>query len=95
MYTVMYPMPRFNAVKAIIISACAARFIYVEHGTPSKVSIFFVIGGKSLYNIVLASAHNTTNHICTCISALPLQPPSLPLVPPPGSSSQSSRLSSL
>ena len=70
MYTVMCPMPHFNAFKAIIISTCAARLLHVEHGTPSKVSIFFFSWRKIALQYWLVSAY--TNCIYTC--ALPLEP---------------------
>ena len=91
----MGPMPHFNAIhsrpfKAIIISTCAARWVYAEHGTPSTVSIFFLVGGKFLYNIVLVSAY--TNYI---YMPSPLSLPSLPPTPPARPSSQSIGLGSL
>ena len=91
MYTVMCPMPHFNAFKAIIISTCAARLLYVEHGTPSKVPIFFLVGGKLLYNIGWF-LHTQTVYIYV---PSPLSLPSLPPIPPPRPSSQSTGLDPL
>ena len=87
----MGPMPHFNAFKAIIISTCAARWVYAEHGTPSTVSIFFFSWRK----ISLQYCAGFCIHKLYIYMPSPLSLPSLPPTPPARPSSQSIGLGSV